>query len=131
MTKSFFLGAVAVLLFFTPAQAQKVDCNNLMAQQDINQCVEKGFEKTDAKLNAIYKVLMAKLEGKEKDELKAAQRAWLSYRDAECTFTIRENEGGTIYPMMWSACLDTKTEIRIKELQAHLDCVNGSKSCTE
>ncbi|MBI3677243.1 MAG: lysozyme inhibitor LprI family protein [Proteobacteria bacterium] len=131
MRNKLVICAALLLLFDGPVYAQKLDCKNAVAQQDMNICVDEDFKKSDAKLNAIYRALMGKLEGKEKDELKAAQRAWLSYRDAECTFTIRENEGGTIYPMMWSGCLKQKTDVRIKELQEHLDCVNGKKSCTE
>ena len=131
MKKSILISAGALLLFLSPAQAQKLDCKNAMAQQDMNLCAEQDFNKADAKLNGIYKALIAKLEDKEKSELKAAQRAWLAYRDAECTFTIRANEGGSIYPMEWSGCLKAQTDIRIKQLQAHLDCVNGAKDCTE
>jgi uncharacterized protein YecT (DUF1311 family) len=131
MKKALIFGAALLVLYSEHVQAQKLDCKNAVAQQDMNICATEDFNKADAKLNTVYRALAANLEGKERDELKAAQRAWLSYRDAECTFTIRENEGGSIYPMMWSGCLKQKTDIRIKELQEHLDCLNGKASCAE
>jgi len=132
--RKLLLGAVALLAVGAPLAASggdKIDCNNAMNQNEMNRCAGDSFAATDAKLNKLYKALMAKLEGGEQDQLRTAQRAWLSYRDSECTFTIRANEGGSIYPMMWSGCLESQTTRRIKELQAHLDCVNGKDSCTE
>lgn len=128
-----FVGvAVLVAVFADPAAASGgVDCANAVNQNDMNTCAAQSFDAADAKLNAVYRALTSKLEDKDKTQLKTAQRAWLTFRDAECTFSIRENEGGSIYPMLWSGCLEQRTKARTKELQAHLDCANGKDSCTE
>lgn len=102
-----------------------------MTQNDMNYCADQDFRASDAKLDDTYKALLAKLSEPEKTQIKDAQRAWLSYRDAECKFTIRQNKGGSIYPMMWSGCLTEKTNARVKELRAHLDCVTDKPDCTE
>jgi uncharacterized protein YecT (DUF1311 family) len=127
-----FFGVAAVLILFAGARADdKIDCDNAMNQNDMNICASQDFDRSDAKLNKVYKALVAKLEGKEIDQLKEAQRAWLTYRDAECRYTVRQNEGGSIYPTVWFGCLTQQTETRTKQLQAHLDCMNNSDDCTE
>ena len=109
----------------------RIDCAHAVNQNDMNVCAQQDFQKSDGRLNAVYRKLVGKLDAREKEQLKTAQKAWLAYRDAECTYTVRNNEGGSIYPLVWSGCLTTQTEMRIKQLQAHLDCADNKDSCTE
>ncbi len=109
----------------------KIDCDNAMSQNDMNTCAEDNYGASDARLNKLYRNLIGKLEAADAKQLREGERAWITYRDAECRYAIRENEGGSIYPMMWFGCLTEKTEKRSKELQAHLDCVDGKDTCTE
>ncbi|MFM2279525.1 MAG: hypothetical protein RLZZ444_1756, partial [Pseudomonadota bacterium] len=53
--------ALLMVLSSTPALAQdapEVDCENAMAQQDMNYCAEMDFQKSDAELNRTYKKAM-------------------------------------------------------------------------
>ena len=108
-----------------------VDCRDPMNQHDLNYCAELDFDRSDARLNRVYKRLLARLDIVEVNRIREAQRAWIIYRDSECRFSLRANEGGSMYPMLWSGCRQRLTEIRTRELQAHLDCAIGRPTCTE
>jgi len=128
-------GAAAMACLFAgaaPASADdRVDCAHAINQNDMNTCAEDAYNASDVKLNALYNTLTGKLDGKDIAQIKTAQRAWIAYRDAECTYTVRNNEGGSIYPLVWFGCLKEQTEMRTKQLREHLDCVDGKDSCTE
>ena len=49
--------------------------------------------------------------------LKNAQRDWIKFRDDECLYQNVQNEGGSIYPLVYNGCLTTLTKARIKQLQ--------------
>jgi len=63
---------------------------------------EAAFKRSDKKLNELYR----QIEGRLKDDadtkklLVAAQRAWVGFRDAECTFATSESAGGSVYPTL-------------------------------
>jgi uncharacterized protein YecT (DUF1311 family) len=42
----------------------------------------------------------------------AARRAWLGFRDAECSFAASSVSGGSIYPMIFGECLAGLTAAR-------------------
>jgi len=113
--------AALPLLLATAAQAGEadgIDCKNAVAQQEMNICADKDFQAADGQLNAVYKKTMADLDDHSRDLLRAAQREWVKFRDAECTYLSAQNEGGSIYPMVYSGCLTTLTRERIKQLKA-------------
>jgi uncharacterized protein YecT (DUF1311 family) len=67
-------------------------------------CLHKEWEYWDAKLNAAYKVAMASAKQldsehsghiKRAEALRAAQRAWISFRDKTCEFEYSQWGGGT------------------------------------
>ena len=97
----------------------------------MNACADQAFMKSDAALNAAYKQIMARLadDAATKRLLMTAQRAWLKFRDAECTFVASASSGGTIYPMILAQCRDEITKGRTKVLQSYLNCQEGDLSC--
>lgn len=125
---------VTALLFLLtlPAfgQDEKIDCENAMAQQDMNYCAAKDFETADAELNAIWKE--AKASAKEMDAgfaketqgaeaaLLAGQRGWIAYRDGQCELAGWEAHGGSMEPMLVSGCMAELTRARTKELKAFI-----------
>ena len=88
------------------------------SQNEMNQEAEDQFEKTDAKLNVLYKKVLA---GQEDDEgrkkLIAAERAWVAFRDAEAAYQADPNRGGSIYPMVYATVETNLTKQRIAMLQ--------------
>jgi uncharacterized protein YecT (DUF1311 family) len=98
------------------------------------------YKHADAELNTLYKNQLryqAQFSKSDKQNhlpdgvelLRAAQRAWLEYRDKSCAY---ENPGpsesrGSSAPEMEWRCLTFYTEERIKRLRQYVDCqtVNG------
>lgn len=107
------------------------NCSELASQPEINVCVEKSFQKSDAKLNTLYKQIETRLkDDADKNKLLVtAQKAWVSFRDAACNFTSSGVIGGTIYPTIVSNCLDRMTRSRIKDFQGYLKCTEGDLDC--
>ena len=111
------LAALALSLFFLGAPAQAGGCGDA-DQQTMNRCAEADYARADAELNRVYKTTMAGLDEHSQALLKAAQRDWIKFRDDECTYRNAQNEGGSIYPLVYNGCLTTLTKERIKQLQA-------------
>ena len=119
---------VLVLAAASPVAAQdEIDCENAMAQQDMNACAAKDYEAADAELNAVWKEARGgakdldaefsqELKGAE-DALVAAQRGWIAYRDGQCDLAGFEARGGSMEPMLVSGCLADLTRKRTKELK--------------
>jgi uncharacterized protein YecT (DUF1311 family) len=125
MLRSLVLSLPLVLV---SASAADIDCNNAMDQSSMNMCADKDYQAADKKLNEIYRKVAAAQEG-DTAKLKAAQRAWIQYRDTECIFEVAENEGGSIYPLVYSGCLTRLTNARTKELQTYLTCFKDADKC--
>ena len=110
--------------------ADKIDCNSKeLNQMQLDQCAGMDFTAADAKLNALYKRMMSRYDATNGALLRASERAWIAYRDAECDFATNGTAGGTINPMMDTMCRTEKTNARIKELNAQLHCAEGDLSC--
>jgi uncharacterized protein YecT (DUF1311 family) len=115
---------IAVVLMTVPALADDIDCKNAVTQFDMNRCADKDYQAADKKLNDIYRMVMAE-QGGDNAKLKAAQRAWIQFRDNECRFETDASEGGSIYPMEYSICLTKLTTARTKQLNEFLACGEG------
>jgi uncharacterized protein YecT (DUF1311 family) len=124
---------VAVVMVITlfagdPADAA-INCKSPANQREMDQCAGRDFDAADAKLNALYRNLMPRYDSGNQAAFKAAEKAWIGYRDAECTFETNGTAGGTINSTMFTQCRKEKTIARIKELNAQLHCEEGDLSC--
>ncbi|MFM5077672.1 lysozyme inhibitor LprI family protein, partial [Aeromonas caviae] len=63
-----------------------------------------------------YKKRVASLEKAQLERLRTAQRAWITFRDAQCRYEAGVYEGGSMAPMVHSSCLTQLTEARTKDL---------------
>ncbi|MGE4799165.1 lysozyme inhibitor LprI family protein [Yersinia hibernica] len=117
------------LLTLPLGQAFALDCQKAVTQQDMNQCANSDYKKADAELNRIYKEVLDKTSSAQRPLLKSAQLTWIKYRDADCTFQTSATEGGSVHPMIISACLTHKTEERTTQLKSFLNCPEGDLSC--
>jgi uncharacterized protein YecT (DUF1311 family) len=97
----------------------------------MERCYGNAYQQSDAELNALYR----QIEGRLKDDrdtmnlLVSAQRAWLTFRDGECGFSTSSVIGGTLYPMIYTICLDRLTKKRIKDFKTYLNCEEGALDC--
>lgn len=96
------------------------DCGKEMVQMAMNQCAGENLEAGNAELNSVYNRLMGQqTDQASKNQLKDLERAWIAYRDKECNFEIGpQSQGGSIWPMDMSTCLEQKTDTHIRELKA-------------
>lgn len=124
------LAALAAILL-APATASAQDCQNATDQATMNQCAGKAFEDADKQLNADFKEIEKRLadDADTKKLLVAAQRAWIAFRDAECTFQTSMAAGGTIHPMLVANCKAALTNGRVAQLKTYLSCEEGDMSC--
>lgn len=79
-------------------------------------CIGGELERQDARLNAAYRALSARLDATRKPQLTAAQRLWIQYRDANCRFHA-DPEGGTLAGVMANECVLRETAERAAELE--------------
>jgi uncharacterized protein YecT (DUF1311 family) len=102
------------------------DCAD-QSQNGLNQCADAAYKKADEALNGVYRELTRRLKDDPPTTklLVAAQKTWLAFRDAECTFANAANAGGSIYPMVYAGCLERLT----KDLGAYLKCGEGDVGC--
>ncbi len=129
--KTCAIAVAALLLAAGVAQADdKINCKSGdLNQMQLDQCAGQDFTAADAKLNALYKMMMSKYDAANSALLKSSERAWIAYRDAQCDFATNGTAGGTINPMMDTICRTDKTNARIKELNAQLHCAEGNLDC--
>ncbi|CNH95702.1 MULTISPECIES: lysozyme inhibitor LprI family protein [Yersinia] len=120
---------LASLLVLPINQALAIDCKSAVTQLDMNQCANSDYKKADAELNRIYQDVLAKTSVAQRPLLKSAQLTWIKYRDADCTFQSSATEGGSVHPMIISACLTQKTKERTALLKSFLNCPEGDLSC--
>jgi uncharacterized protein YecT (DUF1311 family) len=94
-------------------------------QLQLNMTADQAFKASDSQLNTLYKEMLGKYDQQNKALLIASERAWITYRDAECKFETAPFSQGSIYPMYYAQCLTDKTNQRIVELKSQLNCKEG------
>ena len=103
------------------AQDQKKDpCADAQSQTEMNMCWGNQYKAADAQLNSVYREFTSKLNPEETAQLKAAQLAWIKFRDANCEFVADAYKGGSIRPMIAAMCLADVTSTRTSELKAQM-----------
>lgn len=107
---------------------EDIDCENASSTVEMNYCSEQEYNKVDAELNRVYQKVMAGIDTHDdveaerikawKDALKAAQRAWVAFKEKDCGELIGyEWYGGTGSTSASLGCMIQKTETRMKELK--------------
>ena len=93
--------------------------------------VAADFKKADRELNTVYRAVEARLadDRAAKTRLVQAQRAWIAFRDAECTFKSSGSDGGSVAPTITTICKTALTADRTEQLHAYLNCEEGDLSC--
>ena len=120
--------AFGLLLLLSPAAAQEkkkpaTPCDDAGSQFELNQCAGREYKAADAELNVTYQRLAAKLDAEGRASLKAAEAAWLKYRDANCEYESSFYRGGTMRPMVHAFCLARVTRARTAELKGQIEDV--------
>lgn len=128
MRRLFFCACLVLLAAAPAASAEECDRND-DSQSMMNICADADYQAADAKLNAAYQELVRRNDETSNKLLQTAQRAWIAFRDAECTYSTADSEGGSIHPMEVSQCLAALTDERIKQLTSDANCKLSDPSC--
>jgi uncharacterized protein YecT (DUF1311 family) len=118
-----------VLFASTSAFAAQPDCANATDQATLTQCANNSLKASDAKLNQTFRALQAKVSKPGKDKLQKAQRAWITWRDAQCDFNASGSSDGSVHGMVLASCLDDLTKAQTKLLDSQLHCQEGDTAC--
>ena len=84
------------------------------------QCIGDAVSVQDARLNKNYTKAMAKLTPEQKDKLRAAQRAWLVFKQADCV-SLQDDDWGTMSRVTANMCALDRTTERADELADYPD----------
>lgn len=126
-----WLLALAVAALFPlalPAGAEDLpDCANASNNVEITACVWDAYKRADAELNAVWKQVMASIRPEDylpadavkawKDDLLAAQRAWITFKEKDCDAVAYEWYGGSGANMAVGSCLYAHTVQRTNDLK--------------
>ena len=118
----------ALLLAAAPALAQPRPELDGPTQGDMNVQAGKRRAIADRELNQVYAKAMTQASPDGRVRLRAAQRAWITFRDLDCKARTG-SRGGSFYPAALSLCLEEVTDARTKVLTAETSCEEGDMSC--
>jgi uncharacterized protein YecT (DUF1311 family) len=126
------LALAALAAVQTPYQDHH--CDDPQNQADMNACAAIDFEAADAELNAVWREVIA--AAREMDAeidrqfdqaptseavLREAQRAWIVFRDAQCTYEGHEARGGSMESMIYNGCRARLTRERTAQLRGPVE----------
>lgn len=120
------------LLLAGPAWAQGHPCEGAYTQVELNECSREGWERADKALNRAYAAALSAArefdewpQGRAEETLRAAQRAWVPFRDAACDAEAATWDGGTGQAMIYYGCLERLTLQRTEDLRSYADQWDG------
>jgi uncharacterized protein YecT (DUF1311 family) len=129
--RRFAILAAAAVLPLTLAAAQTtpnpIDCARANSTVEMNYCAERDFAEADRLLNEAYSRALAQIAASDnpapyapaawEKEFRAAQRAWITFRDADCKGVVpMEWSGGTGTSAAVLGCMIELTKARANDL---------------
>ena len=120
-----YLAALMAALVPAVPLAQNGPPNCAGSQQDMNQCAGSTAQAADQDLNIRYRRAMDNARDDiARAKLRAAQRAWVSYRDAACEVEADSARGGSLAPLLALSCVEQMTGTRALELTHDLERID-------
>jgi uncharacterized protein YecT (DUF1311 family) len=122
ITEQIVFAAALCFLFSSRSMAQHTNagdapCKHAGSGADLTQCFIDSSKKADADMNLLYRNIQKVVGGDELEKLKAAQRLWGQFRDANCSAERELYNGGSGAPAVYAACVEADTRQRTKELE--------------
>ena len=109
-----------------PIEAELTRCMETpegMSTQGMRHCIDQSQAAWDKELNRLWRELMAELGPEAKEKLRASQRQWLAFRDAEYE-ALNSAYGamsGTMFQPMHAEALANITRDRAGQLDSLLE----------
>jgi uncharacterized protein YecT (DUF1311 family) len=117
MLKSCFIGLALCLPFFAAHAGDQGDparsCDG--STQEMVECLKANTAQWDKRLGVAYQQAMKDAAPEQRERLRAAERLWIQYRDANCLYYGMGE--GTIARIDAGECLRNMTETRARELE--------------
>lgn len=91
------------------------------SQEALDRDGDSNFQAADREMNHVYAQVLAKYAGDARfiAHFKAAQRAWLAYRDAEVAARYPAADPAAAYGSVYPMCVDDlKTELTMQRIEA-------------
>jgi uncharacterized protein YecT (DUF1311 family) len=82
---------------------------------EIVECLKAQTAQWDKRMTVAYQQALKDAEGKQREQLRAAQRLWIQYRDANCLYC--DLGEGTIARIEAGYCMKELTQTRAVELE--------------
>jgi uncharacterized protein YecT (DUF1311 family) len=98
-------------------------------QASMTTCAVYEFHLHDIELNELYGRLVDFQDGRDSKQLVAAQRAWLRFRDLNCSYEASDVVGGTLHSAVEFHCKTTMTKDRIEQFKELLSCTSIRGTC--
>ncbi|MDG2002139.1 MAG: lysozyme inhibitor LprI family protein [Novosphingobium sp.] len=122
---------LALLMAAAPADDTPWQCEDPGPQQEMNYCAHQDYLKADEAMNVQWKTTAAVMKEHDAEgsnyswddrpgyfaTLLKAQRAWLKFRDAQCTSEGYIFRGGSMEPFMVATCKTALTKERTEQLR--------------
>ena len=131
-----FIAALGLLTSLVVSGASEKDCMETAATQlERNQCATSDLKAADDELNRVYQAILNKYKNDQEflERLHNAQRAWLTFRDAELEakypFGDKQSHYGSVYPMCANRFFAQRTQERIQHLREWLDGTEEGDVC--
>ena len=135
MKTAFALAIVFITFSMTPAQSKKpaqTPCSRAKTQSELEDCFCDRASTADNKLNLTYQQLLKKNASDNVfvEKLKASQRAWLAFRDAQLEAIYPEKQNprakyGSVFNMCLCMAQEELIVARIKQLTRMLQSEEG------
>lgn len=118
----------------TAAVSSSDNClEHAQSQAAMDACAAQGLSAADKELNQVYQQVLKKYTANKVfiAKLKAAQKAWLAFRDAELAARFPEDKSqyGTAYPMCANNELEAMTRQRTEQLKQWLKGAQEGDVC--
>jgi len=113
--RSLIIAAFCVLATAAQAgeQGDPRSCDGSTAE--MVECLKAQTAQWDKRMTIAYQQAMKNAADAQRDQLRAAQRLWIQYRDANCLYYGMGE--GTIARVDAGECLRRMTEVRARELE--------------
>ena len=123
------VAGAAIIVLASPALAQERRPElDGPSQIDMNEQAAARYRIADRELNDVYRKVLAAASPDGRTRLRAAQRAWIAFRDLDCEARAG-SRGGSFYPASRLLCLEHLSDRRKGALQSELDCAEGDMDC--
>jgi uncharacterized protein YecT (DUF1311 family) len=96
------------------------NCESAMNGIEYKRCVYEEFQRADKVLNSVWKQVVSRLSGNEKEQLIDEQLAWIKERDDICTRENPDWTKSTWYRASMQKCLGRVTVQRTETLKGYL-----------